>query len=99
MMIRFILSISFILTLYVSFSQKQPVVAKKKFSNIILIVTDDQGYGDVGFNGCRDIPTPNIDKIAANGVVFPQGYVPYAVCAPSRGGDAHRPIPGSVRVQ
>jgi len=54
--------------------------------NIILIVTDDQGYADVGFNGSKDIPTPNIDRIAKNGVVFTQGYVSYSVCAPSRAG-------------
>ena len=84
--INWIVSVLFILTVFGSFSVKDPVAAKKKFSNIILIVTDDHGYGDVGFNGCKDIPTPNIDKIAANGVVFPQGYVTYAVCAPSRAG-------------
>lgn len=54
--------------------------------NIIIILTDDQGYGDVGFNGCKDIPTPNIDRIAANGVKFTNGYVSYAVCGPSRAG-------------
>ena len=32
--------------------------------NLIIILTDDQGYADVGFNGCEDIPTPHIDRIA-----------------------------------
>jgi arylsulfatase A-like enzyme len=41
--------------------------------NIILIVSDDLGYSDVGFNGCQDIPTPNIDRIAAQGVRFDAG--------------------------
>jgi len=54
--------------------------------NIIIILTDDQGYGDVGFNGCRDIATPNIDRIAKNGARFTNGYVSYSVCAPSRAG-------------
>lgn len=54
--------------------------------NLIVILTDDQGYADVGFNGCKDIPTPNIDRIAANGVVFTEGYVTYSVCGPSRAG-------------
>ncbi|BAX82390.1 sulfatase-like hydrolase/transferase [Labilibaculum antarcticum] len=54
--------------------------------NVIVILTDDQGYGDVGFNGCKDIPTPNIDRIAQNGVKFTNGYVTYAVCGPSRAG-------------
>lgn len=47
-------------------------------------MTDDMGYADVGFNGCTDIPTPNIDRIAANGFRFTSGYVGYSVCAPSR---------------
>ena len=54
--------------------------------NVIVILTDDQGYADVGFNGCKDIPTPNIDRIAGNGVKFTSGYVTYAVCGPSRAG-------------
>lgn len=54
--------------------------------NIIVILTDDQGYADVGFNGCRDIPTPNIDRIAHEGVHFPEGYVTHPYCSPSRAG-------------
>jgi arylsulfatase A-like enzyme/beta-glucanase (GH16 family) len=59
---------------------------KMEQPNIIVILTDDQGYADVGFNGCKDIPTPNIDRIASNGVIFTNGYVTYAVCGPSRAG-------------
>src|SRR3954463_7094985 len=54
--------------------------------NILLIVADDLGYNDVGFQGCRDIPTPNIDRLAASGVRCPSGYVSYPVCSPSRAG-------------
>ena len=39
-------------------------VSDKKLPNIIVIMTDDLGYNDVGFNGSKDIPTPNIDLIA-----------------------------------
>lgn len=54
--------------------------------NLIVILTDDQGYGDVGFNGCKDIPTPNLDSIAHHGVQFTSGYVSFPVCSPSRAG-------------
>ena len=54
--------------------------------NLIIILTDDQGYADVGFNGCEDIPTPHIDRIAFEGVRFTNGYVTYPVCSPSRAG-------------
>ena len=54
--------------------------------NIIVILVDDMGYADVGFNGCKDIPTPNIDRIATNGVKFTNGYVTFSVCGPSRAG-------------
>ena len=59
---------------------------KNSRPNVIVILTDDQGYKDVGFNGSKEIPTPNIDRIAKNGVVFTNGYVSYAVCGPSRAG-------------
>lgn len=58
----------------------------ESYPNLIVIMADDLGYADVGFNGCRDIPTPNIDRIAENGVVFTSGYVTYSVCSPSRAG-------------
>lgn len=62
------------------------VAAPSRPPNIVVILTDDQGYGDVGFNGCTDIPTPGIDRIANNGVVCTNGYVSFAVCGPSRAG-------------
>ena len=54
--------------------------------NLIVIMTDDLGYADVGFNGCVDIPTPHIDSIANSGVKFTNAYVSYSVCGPSRAG-------------
>ena len=54
--------------------------------NLVLIIADDLGYGDVGFNGCQDIPTPHIDRIAHEGVRFTNGYVSWAACGPSRAG-------------
>ena len=54
--------------------------------NIILIVADDLGYADIGCFGCVDIPTPNIDSLAQNGVRFTDGYVTCPVCSPSRAG-------------
>lgn len=54
--------------------------------NIILIVADDLGWSDVGFNGCREIPTPNLDAIASSGVVFTSGYASHPYCSPSRAG-------------
>jgi len=68
------------LLLSIGYSQN----AKKP--NIIIILADDLGYADVGFNGCKDIPTPNIDRIATNGVKFTSGYVTFSVCGPSRAG-------------
>jgi len=57
-----------------------------KNPNLIIILTDDQGYADVGFNGSTDIKTPHIDRIASEGTRFTNGYVSYPVCGPSRAG-------------
>ena len=54
--------------------------------NILLIVADDLGYNDVGFQGARDILTPNLDRLAASGVRCTDGHVSYSVCSPSRAG-------------
>src|SRR5262245_37979311 len=52
--------------------------------NIIQILVDDLGWGDVGFNGQSKIKTPNINALAAGGMVMTSGYCPAAVCAPTR---------------
>lgn len=54
--------------------------------NIMLIFVDDLGYNDVSYNGATDIKTPNIDRIAEEGVVFSNGYVAHPFCGPSRAG-------------
>lgn len=58
--------------------------AKAKKPNIILIYTDDLGYGDVGAYGTSAIPTPNIDHLAKNGVRFTNAHATSATCTPSR---------------
>jgi arylsulfatase A-like enzyme len=63
-----------------------PAAPAARPPNLLVIMTDDQGYADVGFNGGRDIPTPHLDAIAAAGVRFTSGYVTYSVCSPSRAG-------------
>jgi arylsulfatase A-like enzyme len=54
--------------------------------NIVLIVADDLGYGDIGCHGGRQIPTPHIDSLAAHGVRCTSGYVTCPVCSPTRAG-------------
>src|SRR5439155_25606769 len=54
--------------------------------NILVIVADDQGYADLGVQGCKDIPTPNIDSLAQNGVRCTNGYVSGPYCSPTRAG-------------
>jgi arylsulfatase A-like enzyme len=52
--------------------------------NILLILSDDQGYADLGFQGSKDISTPNLDRLAKEGVRFSNGYVTHPFCSPSR---------------
>ncbi|WP_066965740.1 sulfatase [Microbulbifer sp. Q7] len=60
--------------------------AAPKKPNIVLILADDAGYADFGFQGSEVFQTPNIDRIAKNGTRFAQAYVSAAVCGPSRAG-------------
>jgi arylsulfatase A-like enzyme len=66
--------------------QALPVAAwaADKRPNIVFILADDMGYGDPGVYGQLKIKTPNIDKLAAEGMRFTQGYAGAPVCAPSR---------------
>ena len=51
--------------------------------NIVVIISDDQGYHDFGFMGHPVVQTPNIDKLASESLVFQRGYVTTALCSPS----------------
>ena len=84
-----VLNFSILLTVTITFlgcKDAPNKVSQKDHPNVIVIMTDDLGYVDVGFNGSVDIPTPNIDRIARQGVKFTNGYTPYSVCSPSRAG-------------
>jgi len=61
-----------------------PAQAPARPPNIVLVFTDDQGYGDLGCYGSKDIATPNIDRLAAEGVRFTDFYASQAVCSSSR---------------
>jgi arylsulfatase A len=53
-------------------------------TNVVLILADDLGWGDVGFNGRREWATPNLDRLAAQGTTFRRWYTAGVTCAPSR---------------
>lgn len=53
--------------------------------NVILLMSDDQGWGDVGFNGNQKIETPHLDQMAAEGVRFDRFYASAPLCSPTRG--------------
>ncbi len=61
-------------------------VAAQTRPNIVLIVADDLGYGDLGSYGAPDIKTPNLDRLAREGVRFTDFYANAPVCTPTRAG-------------
>ena len=60
--------------------------AKAQSPNIVLLVSDDQGYNDLGIIGNDSIFTPNLDKLAEEGVRLTHFYVTSSICTPSRSG-------------
>lgn len=62
----------------------QIMVSAQSKPNVILIYTDDLGYGDLGCYGATKLSTPNIDKLAAEGIRFTDGHCTSATCTPSR---------------
>ena len=72
-----------LLTALVSAGLALTAVAADKKPNIVHIVADDLGWKDVGFNGCTDIKTPNLDALARGGAKFTQLYV-QPMCTPTR---------------
>lgn len=64
----------------------QPSNAQSKQPNIVFLFSDDAGYADFGFHGSNTMITPNLDKLAREGVRFTQAYVSDPTCGPSRAG-------------
>ena len=60
---------------------------KEDQPNIILIMTDDQGWGDVSYNNHPYLSTPNLDEMAKSGAVFTRFYSASPVCSPTRKSD------------
>lgn len=82
--LRFILSLCFLACLL-----SIPCVcaaADNVRPNVLVIVSDDQGYADVGFHGSSEVPTPNLDSLAKGGVVCTNGYASHPFCSPTRAG-------------
>jgi arylsulfatase A-like enzyme len=70
----------------VAIAASAAATAADKKPNVLIFLSDDTGWAEYGFQGSKDIPTPNIDSIAKNGVRFTQGYVAATYCSPTRAG-------------
>ena len=68
------------------FTLALPAAGAEEKPNVLILFCDDTGWAEFGFQGNKQIPTPNIDSIAKNGVRFTQGYVAATYCSPSRAG-------------
>ena len=58
--------------------------AQPRRPNLVMILADDMGWSDTGFNGRKEWPTPNLDRLAREGTVFDRWYTAMPLCAPSR---------------
>ncbi|MRI00136.1 sulfatase-like hydrolase/transferase [Kriegella sp. EG-1] len=70
----------------VCMAQQSSTLNRQQKPNIILLFADDAGYADFGFQGSKEMITPNLDKLASEGVRFTQAYVTHPTCGPSRAG-------------
>jgi arylsulfatase A-like enzyme len=80
-MLRHLLSLAVSLLLVSAVS-----AADERKPNILIFLADDEGYGELGCQGSKDITTPYIDSIATNGIRFTNGYVSGPYCSPTRAG-------------
>lgn len=67
---------------FFSATESRAATAPKK-PNVVVLIADDLGVGDLCFSGAKDIPTPNLDRLAAEGIIFRNGYT-LPMCAPAR---------------
>lgn len=82
--IKFALAFCLILGTLLACTSKHPNDVKNSKPNVVLIYGDDVGYGDVGVYGSKLIPTPNIDRLASEGLRFTDGHCVASTCTPSR---------------
>ncbi len=73
-----------LIVLQAAFLQSRGATAAERPPNIVLIFADDLGWKDVGYQGTDFYETPNIDRLASEGIVFTDGYATAGNCAPSR---------------
>ncbi len=78
-MTRFVLPVLLLLSAQPLFAQAD----NGKPPNVVMIISDDQAWGDFGFMGHEVIKTPHLDRLAAESATFPRGYVPDSLCRPS----------------
>ncbi|MDX1564279.1 MAG: sulfatase-like hydrolase/transferase [Phycisphaeraceae bacterium] len=71
---------------WVCFAVLVPFASAAPKTNFLLCMTDDQGWGDVGYNGHKVLKTPHLDEMARVGIRFDRFYVGAPICSPSRGG-------------
>lgn len=81
-----LLAVIFLLVSLNSIEGKTSIVSKVKQPNIVLIFIDDMGYGDLACFGATQYATPNLDKMASQGLRFTNFYAAQAVCSASRAG-------------
>ena len=77
-------TIPFLFLSLLFFACNSPEIEEATRPNIVYILADDLGYGDLSYNGQSNFSTPNIDQLAASGMIFTQHYSGSTVCAPSR---------------
>lgn len=73
---KFLITLAAILTSAALFAQDKP--------NIIVVIADDLGYGDLSCYGAKEVQTPNIDRLAREGIRFTSGYASASTCTPTR---------------
>lgn len=70
----------------VAFNVDTSAAATSEKPNIVVILADDLGYGDVGCYGATKVKTPNVDRLAREGIRFTDGHATSSTCTPSRYG-------------
>jgi arylsulfatase A-like enzyme len=76
----------FLLSALAGLALAAAAAAADRKPNVIVFLSDDVGYGEYGFQGNKEIPTPHIDAIAKSGVRFTNGYIAATYCSPCRAG-------------